>query len=106
MPIWRAAPVEEQPTLTLVDWRIVETECGERHFVGYALETASGRVSSAIQRYDLAARRGMTHSGRIYQLTGEPGRNGDAEYVWAVWVHVNAVPSWQDVTEALLSGAD
>lgn len=98
MPIWKTLPVTGQFHLTLVRWRIFETERGERHFVGHCLEHERGRVSSAIERFDADTGRGITRSGRVYQLDGPASQDSDADYVLAVWVGINAVPSFRDVT--------
>ena len=52
MPIWKTRTIAEVPEITLVEWRVYETELGERHFVGYNLTESEGRVSSAIQSFD------------------------------------------------------
>ncbi len=65
MRIWKVLEVTEQPSITLVRWRILETDRGERHFMGYCKENREGRVSSAIQGYDPNTRRGVTLSGRV-----------------------------------------
>jgi hypothetical protein len=101
MAIWSARPVTEQPHVTLVRWKVYETERNERHFVGYCLEEGIGRVSSAIQSFDPKTGRGVTLSGRVYQLKGSPGFDGDAEYVWNLWSIVNQVQTCQDVTDAI-----
>lgn len=106
MPIWIPAPVDMRPSLTLSEWRIIELKDGARHFVGYHAETGSGRVSSAIKAFDPAARRGITDSGRVYQLAGEPGYHADAEYVLSNWMLLYGEPSCIDVTEAVVSGAE
>jgi hypothetical protein len=65
MPIWTTRPVDAQPSLTLVRWRIFQSERNELHFVGYCPENYEGRVSSAIQNFDPVTQRGVTQSGRI-----------------------------------------
>jgi hypothetical protein len=52
---------------------------------------AEGRVSKAIESLDLVARTGVTRSGRLYELIGEPGSDPDADYVWAMWARANGV---------------
>lgn len=106
MPVWRPAPVEERPVLTLANWRVIETECGELHFVGRNVETGSGRVSSAIVAFGIEDRLGRTQTGRVYQLEGPPGRDDNADYVLGVWLQVNEVLSWTDVTESIVLGPE
>lgn len=103
MPIWITPSVDLQPSVTLVRWRIFRTETGESHFVGYCLENYEGRVSSAIQQFDPVSLRGVTESGRVYELSGPPGFDEDAMYVWGVWQRVIHVLSSADVTDELLA---
>ena len=101
--IWKTKPVPSQPRLRLASWRIMRTERGEIHFIGYAVDNHEGRISTAIESLDLAARTGVTSSGRLYELIGEPGSDPDADYVWAMWARVNGVKRAEDVTADLLS---
>jgi hypothetical protein len=101
--IWKTKPVPLQPRLRLASWRIMRTERGEIHFIGCAVDNHEGRISTAIESLDLAARTGVTSSGRLYELIGEPGSDPDADYVWAMWARVNGVKRAKDVTADLLS---
>lgn len=98
MPIWRVAAVEERPQVTLAHWAVYETERGERHFVGRCMGSGSGRVSSAIESFDVEARTGTTRSGRRYVLFGAPGHDPDGMHTWAVWKMVNDVKMEKNVT--------
>lgn len=104
MAVWEVASVEEQPSLTLLSWRVVEIEAGTRHFMGYCPENQEGRVSTAIVSFDPATGKGITVSGRVYQLLGYPGADRDADYVWHTWCRVNSVTSFVDVTDEVVSG--
>lgn len=99
MAIWRTAPTEEQPRLTLISWRVFETPEGDRHLCGYCVENASGRVSSAIQDFDRKTTCAKTLSGRIYRLRGKPGDNLDALYTWSVWAAAYDIAAFRDVSE-------
>lgn len=98
MPTWKVRSIAAQPSITLVRWRVFETELKERHFAGYCLETHKGRVSSAIQSFNATTRLAVTHSGRAYELVGPPSQDLDALYVWRVWSEQNNVESYTDVT--------
>lgn len=104
MPIWATTSVTESPTLVLIIYRILETDKGERHFVGYNWSDREGRVSTPVDEFDLATLTGRTRSGRIYQLQGRPGVDADAMYVWRAWCRVNGVERWEDVTSKALAG--
>lgn len=81
MPIVPVVPVHAQPEVTLINWCIVESSTGERHFAGYCIEQRSGRFSTAILAYDPSTHMGLTCSGRIYLLQGSPGFDIDAQYL-------------------------
>ena len=99
MPIWRATPVPLQPEATLIRWRVFETERRERHFAGHCIESGRGRVSSAIISFDFSMRAGVTVSGRKYVLSGGPGYDDEALYVWLSWAARNSVEEAKDVSE-------
>lgn len=101
MPVWRTKPVEEQSTLTLERWRVLELADGDRHLVGHCTENCAGRVSSALQQFDPSAMRAVTCTGRVYTLRGPPSINLNAEYVWAKWADLYSVTAWTDVTRAV-----
>jgi hypothetical protein len=109
MTIWATTSVETVPHLRLCSWSVYECKgASTRHFVGYNMTEREGRVSSAIQQFDPATRRGVTESGRVYELVGRPGHDADAEYVWRRWLALNQETAWDDVTEdvfGLLQGA-
>ncbi len=94
----------EEPEVTLVRWQVMEIEAGTRHFVGYNLRLREGRVSSPIQTFDPKRLTGMTRSGRIYKLIGEPDVDPDAECTWYGWMRVNGVKRFEDVTDRALGG--
>jgi hypothetical protein len=106
MPIWKIAPVNDEPGVSLLQWSILETNDGTRHFVGADERDSTGRVSSQVVMFDRLTLRGQTQSGRVYQLIGQPGWSSNAEYVWKHWCQVNSVASYTDVTKQLLVGAE
>lgn len=102
MPIWTVADVTDQPHITLWKWKVVEFPDCARHFVGFALETQSGRVSSEILTFDESVMRGVTRSGRVYQLRGAASSfQADAEYVLAQWARFNGYDRWKDVSSEI-----
>ncbi len=96
MPVWSTIPVDEQPEITLVQWRVFEASDGKRYFNGYAVENREGRVSSTIIEFDHDTMRGRTRTGRVYQLSGRQGYSTDANYVLGVWLQVNG-ESWDSI---------
>ncbi|HEX7908675.1 MAG TPA: hypothetical protein VF534_11370 [Paraburkholderia sp.] len=84
MRIWSSPPVELQPMVFLSCWQVMETDDGSRYFIGHNMERGSGRASTRIVKFDPTTRRGVTGSGRIYELVGESGVDTAANYLWAV----------------------
>lgn len=104
--IWTTRPVEDEPSITLTDWAISETvEDGpSRYFVGYSAAGREGRVSSSIVTFDSKTLRGVTSSGRIYELKGPSGLNGDAAYVLGRWKRIYGGITTTDITTDVLKG--
>lgn len=109
--IWPIDSVDVRPRVQLSSWRAYEVahprgEALSRHLVGYVLEHDHGQVSSPVLRVDPVARCCVTHSGRVYELVGEPGYNEDAIYVWHRWMEVNVIVDARDLTDELLQLLD
>lgn len=85
--VYRPASVTQEPHTTLTQWQAfkVSTDDGQvtNHFMGYT--GYEGRVCSGILEYDNITRKGITKSGRIYELIGTSGFNKDAMYVFSIW---------------------
>lgn len=96
--VWRVASVSQQPSLTLVRWKIFQLANDERHFCGWAVQNREGRASTAIQAFDVSSMRGQTASGRVYQLYGPPGEDSEGLHVWNTWARINSAESWTDVS--------
>ena len=102
MSIWQVSSVEQEPETILTRWRVFKVrgphEEGETiHFVG---DTGfEGRVCSSVQVYDPDTKRGVTLSGRVYELSGPSGHDSNALYVWSRWCHINDIVEITDVTE-------
>lgn len=101
-----ATSVEERPCITLSPWRVYEALGGEHYFVGHCAETRAGRVSSAIVSYDAQTRTGVTRSGRRYVLSGHPGFDVTAEYLWTLWSFRNGIRMSRDVSDSYLGSVD
>lgn len=74
-----------------MDWRVFEVQLEEQeahtfHIVGYAWRYREGRVTSAIQAFDMQRMTAVTMTGRVYELQGEPGYRKAAEFVWQEWL--------------------
>jgi hypothetical protein len=101
MTVWKPAPVEEVPSVVLRDWKVIELPEGDRHFVGWDIAGWQGRVSSKIVQFDKELMRGVTQSGRCYQLLGASGKDPDADYTLNCWQKVNEAPEYKDVSNEL-----
>jgi hypothetical protein len=73
-----------------------------RHFVGYNLTEREGRTSSSIVEFDPMTKRGVTESGRVYELVGSAGHNSDGIYTFNRWCEINGITEIVDVTEELM----
>ncbi|WP_414446773.1 hypothetical protein AB4851_08270 [Burkholderia sp. 22PA0099] len=97
--------VEQQPSVMLALWKILRVDAGTQHFVGADTRDYTGRVSTAIVRFDAAAMVGETSSGRVYSLVGAPGDSEQADYVWDTWCVQNGIRAFEDVTEHMLTAS-
>lgn len=101
MSIWKVSSVKEEPETILTRWRVFKVKGQSNpdetiHFVG---DTGfEGRVCSAVQTYDPDTKRGITASGRIYELRGPSGHDANALYVWSRWCHINDIIEIIDIT--------
>lgn len=91
MSIWKTTPIDQTPEIRLSSWSVFELPNGDRHFVGYNETEHEGRVSSMIMTFDPGTMKGVTRSGRVYQLVGPPGYSTDGTYVWYRWCNINDV---------------
>lgn len=96
--IWGSASVEAEPEKWLEAWqvfKVVKTNGFEDrfglHFSGRNCREFNGAVSSKIENFDSVTMRGVTSSGRVYQLVGLPGFCDDAQYVLDNWCGFNQV---------------
>lgn len=95
--IWSVPSVSQQPSLQLARWSVRQTERGSRYLVGYNISDQEGRVSTAIQGFDVSTARVTTRSGRTYELVGPPGHDPDAEWVWQSVASPDL--NWTDVSD-------
>lgn len=93
--------VKDLPRVTLIRWRAMMTEGNDVHLVGYALETARGRVSTPLHSLDPLARVAVTASGRAYTLSGPPGCEPTAVQIWSASARLHGIERWRDITEAI-----
>lgn len=105
MALYGVAGIDQEPETVLAHYRIYELPNGDRHFCGYVPAHRDGRVSSKIVAWDAGSRIGTTRSGRRYRLAGEPGHDGEAQYVWAAWKRINDVTDFRDVSDEYAPGA-
>lgn len=109
---WTLIEILEEPARTLDAWCVFEVpfdgpgQPWTRHFVGFRREGCTGQVSSPVEQLDPARRRGRTRSGRVYELAGGSGLNGDAFAAWGHWKASRHIRDERDITlavEALLA---
>lgn len=101
--VWMCAPVSQRPEIVLTDWHVFEVQLPNRnqrtrHFAGQNVADIEGRASSAILTFDPETGRGITESGRVYQLQGRTDFTGDGEYTWGRWKSINSATDVANVT--------
>lgn len=96
--IWSQPPVAIEPEKWLASWQVYKAISSKYpmsnfgyHFVGFDVHGKHGAVSSKLEQFDPLRMRGITQSGRIYQLLGEPGVDPDAQYTLDGWGKQNQV---------------
>lgn len=77
-----ASSSQKRRKVWLVRWRVLRTDLGTQHFVGFSVEECIGWVSTPICSFDAASGVGVTSNGRSFKLLGPPGFDDEAEYVW------------------------
>jgi hypothetical protein len=103
--VWKPADVTQEPETKLINWQVYKVfikEIGEYtiHFNGYTMDAyGEGRVSSPVVEFDKNTMRGVTRSGRVYELVDAPGSNKDAQYIWHRWLGINDSPEFVCVTD-------
>lgn len=65
------------------------------------VEGGNWAVSSKIEKFDPATMRGVTRSGRVYQLIDMPGVDPDGQYTMAGWILANELVM-EDATEEFI----
>ncbi len=84
MSIWGMPSVEDQPTVTLVRWRVLRLKVKKVSIdlvLGWCLEDGHARMSTPIKQHDAKARTLTTKSGRVYVVEGAPDYDDDAQYI-------------------------
>jgi hypothetical protein len=104
MNVWKPETVEVEPYVELTNWAVVELtselwDGSSVHFVGYNVKHREGRVSSPVMSYNVVTKVGITRSGRRYKLTGTPGLNQDASYVFGTYKRINKVETVVGLTD-------
>lgn len=87
--MWKTATVSEEPSIVLHNWKVMTTREGS--FFAGDRSVHESRVSTDIVVFDPDTGKGITASGRIYQLKGPEVKelSGNAAYVWANYKRVN-----------------
>ena len=91
-----APPVEEQPHMQLMQWRVLMSAGRHIHLIGFLIERPTIRMTTAV--VSLWEREAITSSGRRYTLVGDPGEDEEARAL----IEMRAIelgPGWCDVTD-------
>lgn len=91
----RAAPVSEEPEVTLVHWGILMLPGGDMYLTGLRADReAKARTTSPLVQFDAAKMEAETQSGRHYNLKGPPDDNTAFEIACVSWGYVTAACSY------------
>jgi hypothetical protein len=95
-----APPVEEQPTVAVKCWRVMQAVNGDRHLLTI-LESGPVRITSALCSLDPVRSELTTQSGRRYELLGPP----ETQPVQLALLHANALraglPNAVDISDSI-----
>lgn len=84
MSIWGMPSVEDQPTVTLIRWRVLRFKVKKASIdlvLGWCLEDAHARMSTPIVDHNEKTRALTTKSGRVYVVEGPHDYDDDAQYI-------------------------
>lgn len=84
MSIWGMPSVEDQPTVTLIRWRVLRFKVKKASVdlvLGWCLEDAHARMSTPIVDHNEKIRALTTKSGRVYVVEGPHDYDDDAQYI-------------------------
>lgn len=76
---------EVQPNVVLTNWSVTRISSGVDHWdvlLGRCKESGIGRLSTPLMEFNATAAIAITRSGREYLLSGSPGTDEDALYVY------------------------
>jgi hypothetical protein len=103
MSIRAMPPVNDQPEVSLLSWKVVRFQSKEvqADFVfGWDAANSCGRVSSVITAKEGDAARLRTRSGRTYRLLGCRGCDPDGEFVFRQkYAELIALCEFSDVSQ-------
>lgn len=97
--VWAVPEPDEQPLIRLESWKVFRLDNGDHHLVGWNGASREGRVSSRVEAFHASTRQALTQSGRVYELCGPDGQNGDGLYVWERWVEARGIERVEDATQ-------
>jgi hypothetical protein len=83
-----APSVTDQPSMDLWFWRVIEDGNRGRHLFGNLPGTERCRMTTEIIDVDLAQRRWVTSSGRVYRTHDVPGEEIESDLLsFLAWHH-------------------
>ncbi len=97
--VWTVPGVDQEPVIRLECWMVFRLDNGDQHLVGWNGASREGRVSSRVEAFDASTRQALTKTGRVYELCGRDGQNGDGLYVWQRWMQARGLEHVEDATQ-------
>ncbi|GAA2884473.1 hypothetical protein GGQ99_005109 [Aminobacter niigataensis] len=97
--------VSEEPQVKLISWGVVVDGWSEPRLVGTPLGTTRGRISSAVQYFNLDTMTAVTASGRTYRLIGPADYFSAVAIVIAMRGMSEHIKAWMTVEDLALAVA-
>lgn len=99
MTVWQMQTIDTEPHVVLTDWAVMQValqghggDVVSRHFVGVrAGKPPRAQVSSPVVVFDPQRARGVTESGKIYQLNGFSPVPSSVLATWSRWKDIHQI---------------
>ena len=106
---WRSGTIGEDAHIVLTDWAVMQVSLGgadgavTRHFIGIrGGRPPRAQVSSPVVTFDPHSVRGVTESGRIYQLNGFSPVSVAVLATWTRWKEINRIVDDRNVSSEVV----
>ena len=99
---WILGSLGARRRFQLREWRVLETDKGNRHFIGLKKHDEA-TVSRKVEMFDVKHGTGATVSSRVYQLEGRPGYVPEVDARWRRWKKKSGIRITRDISNEVFS---